>query len=101
VNAEPLEGGEATGPDEAIRVLLKRLGRPHASGGVVVERASVLAEGADFAKVMEWIVEHDGTPEAAPATATRHGLHGSRLHDSGGTAPRVPLRYVLPVAALA
>jgi hypothetical protein len=87
--------------DDAIRALLKRLARPHASGGVVVERASVLAEGADFAVVMEWIADHAGVPEAAAATSRRHGLHGSRLHDSGGTAPRVPLRYVLPASALA
>jgi hypothetical protein len=94
-------GGDSGSEEDAIRVLLKRLARPHRSGGLVVERASVLAEGADFAAVMAWIVDHDGTPEEAVATATRHGLHGSRLHDSGGTAPRVPLRYVLPAAALA
>jgi hypothetical protein len=86
---------------DAIRVLLKRLARPHASGGDVVERAAILAEGADFAEVMAWITAHAGVPEATLATAPRRGLHGSRLHDSGGTEPRTPLRYVLPAGALA
>ena len=34
-------------PDEAIRAVVTRLSRPHASGGAVIERAAILAEGAD------------------------------------------------------
>jgi hypothetical protein len=86
--------------DDAIRLLVKRLARPHASGGDVVERAALLAEGADFVEVMSWITAHKGAPEASVATASRHGLHGSRLHGSGGTAPRNPARYVLPAGVL-
>ena len=49
--------------DVEISALLTRLGRPHASGGVVIERAAILAAGADFPAVMDWITSHDGTPE--------------------------------------
>ncbi len=86
--------------DEAICALVTRLARPHASGGQVVERAAILAEGADFAAVMAWIAAHGGKPETAASSSPRRGLHGSRLHDSGGAEPRTALRVVLPAGAL-
>jgi hypothetical protein len=86
--------------DDAIRTLLTRLARPHPSGGEVVERAAILAEGTDSAAVMAWIAAHAGTPEATVASAPRHGLHGPRLNDSGGAEPRAPLRFVLPAGVL-
>jgi hypothetical protein len=87
--------------DDAIRALLTRLARPHASGGEVIERAAILAEGADFAAVMTWITAHAGVAEAQAATSPRHGLHGSRLSSSSGAELRTPLRFVLPAGALA
>ena len=85
--------------DEAICTLVTRLARPHASGGVVVERAAILAEGADFAAVMTWIGAHDGKPEAAVATGSPgRGLYGSRLTESAGS--KAPLRFVLPASAV-
>jgi hypothetical protein len=87
--------------DDTIRALVKRLARPHPSGGEVVERAAILAEGADFAAVMEWITAHAGIPETQVAKAPSHGLHGSRLSYGGGGASRPPLRFVLPAGALA
>jgi hypothetical protein len=87
--------------DEAeISASVARLARPHASGGVVIERAAILAEGANFAAVMEWISAHGGKPEMM-SPAPRRGLHGGRLNDSGGTgSPQTPLRFVLPAEAL-
>jgi hypothetical protein len=85
--------------DDAIRALVTRLARPHPSGGEVVERAAILAEGADFAAVMTWITAHAGTPEAVSA-APKRGLHGSRVNDGGEARPRTPLRFVLPAGAL-
>lgn len=85
--------------DLEINALLKRLSRPHPSGGVVIERAAILAAGADFSAVMDWIDAHAGTADrTVPATRNR-GLHGSRI---GGDAPadRVPARFVLPAGAL-
>ena len=86
--------------DDAIRALLTRLARPHPSGGDVVERAAILAEGADSLVIMAWITAHAGKPEARVPAAPRRGLHG-RLNDSGGAELRTPLRYVLPAGALA
>jgi hypothetical protein len=87
--------------DDAIRALLVRLARPHASGGEVIERAAILAEGADFAAVMEWITAHAGIAETQTAAPPRHGLHGTRLSNASGAEPRTPLRFVLPAGALA
>jgi hypothetical protein len=87
--------------DDAIRALVTRLARPHPSGGDVIERSVILAEGADSTEVIAWITAHAGTPEAMVAGAPRRGLHGSRLGDGGGAQPRTPRRYVLPAGALA
>jgi hypothetical protein len=86
--------------ETAIRTLLTRLARPHPSGGKVVERAAILAEGADFPEVMEWIVAHAGKPDTAVTAVKAQGLHGSRMGDSVATVDRKALRYVLPAEAL-
>jgi hypothetical protein len=85
--------------DDAIRALVRRLARPHPSGGDVIERAAILAEGADAALIVAWITAHAGKPEARVPAAPRRGLHG-RLSDGGGAEPGTPLRYVLPAGAL-
>ena len=76
------------------------LARADPSGGTVIERAAIVAAGADFEAVMTWIVAHGGKPEAMLETSTRHGLHGSRLHAGGGSEPRALSRFVLPTGAL-
>jgi hypothetical protein len=86
--------------DQAIRSLVTRLGRSHPSGGTVVERAAIVAEGADSRAVVTWIVDHGGTPEVAVPTSHRRGLHGALMHPGGGSEPRAPSRYVLPAGAL-
>jgi hypothetical protein len=86
--------------DLEIHALVTRLSRPHSSGGVVIERAAILAEGADFAAVMNWITEHDGTPDANVSAARSRGLHGSRMNGGDATSARPPLRFVLPSSAL-
>jgi hypothetical protein len=85
--------------DADIRALVKRLARPHGSGGAVIERAAILAEAADFTSVITWIVDHDGRPEARLASVSTHGLHGSRANEAGEDR-RPPLRYVLPAGTL-
>ena len=87
--------------DDAILALVTRLARPDGSGGDVIERAAILAEGPNFGAIMAWVVAHGGKPEAAAPTAPKGGLHGSRLMDGGEGTPRVPLRFVLPAGALA
>jgi hypothetical protein len=88
------------GRDAEIHALVKRLARPHPSGGDVVERAALLASG-DFAAAMAWIADHGGVAEAMASEAPRRGLHGPRLGLSGGAETRTPLRFVLPAGSLA
>jgi hypothetical protein len=92
----------AGGPDErAIRAVVARLGRPHPSGGTVIERAALLAEGADFDATIAWIVSHGGQPETSAAPAPQRGLHGSRSDGArGGAGSRTPRRFVVPPGAL-
>ena len=79
--------------EETIRALVKRLSRPHPSGGKVIERAAIMAEGADFRSVIRWIVAQGGKPEGTSATRGG-GLHGE-LRDHGGAAAEAR-RLVLP-----
>ena len=85
--------------EDAIRDLVKRLARPHPSGGTVIERAAIFAEGSDSEVVIAWIMDHAGQPEAEVATTRAGGLHGSRL-SGGGAGTGAPRRFVLPAGAL-
>jgi hypothetical protein len=85
--------------DEAICSVLRRLARPHPSGGDVLERAALLAEGEDFPAIMDWIADHHGIPEAGLAPPPSQGLHGSRTSGAGAAAAK-PTRYVLPAGIL-
>ena len=86
--------------DEEIRALLSRLARRHPSGGTVIERVAIVAEGPDSAEVVAWILDHKGAPEATTPTASKGGLHSPRLSEPIGTEARPPARYVLPAGAL-
>ncbi len=86
--------------DDAIVALVTRLARPHVSGGEVIERAAILAEGADFQAVIAWITDHDGKPEARVPTDSKRGLHGSRLNGPAREQSGPPLRFVLPAGTL-
>jgi len=86
--------------DDDIRRLVTRLARADPSGGTVIERAAILAEGTDVAAVMEWILAHGGKPQAAAESSARRGLHGPRLQTTGPSANRPPSRFVLPPGAL-
>jgi hypothetical protein len=69
-------------PDDGIRAIVTRLSRPHASGGDVIERAAIIAEGADANAIVDWIMAHAGQPEAAvPRAPTRV----STARDSAGS----------------
>jgi enterochelin esterase-like enzyme len=86
--------------DLEINALVTRLSRPHSSGGVVIERAAILAAGADSPAVIDWILAHSGTPDTTVTAARSRGLHGSRLNDGNAAATKKPLRFVLPVGTL-
>jgi hypothetical protein len=85
--------------DDAIRAVVTRLARRHPSGGTVVERAAILAEGADCTATVAWIIAHEGKPEVAIASTKSVGLHSARL-SSPATTGGQPVRYVLPAGAL-
>jgi hypothetical protein len=86
--------------DAAIEEIVTRLARPHRSGGTVIERVAILAEGADFDAVMRWILDRDGVAEAAASTPPQRGIHAMRYHDTEGDAPAAPARFILPPGAL-
>jgi hypothetical protein len=83
--------------DDEIRVLVRSLSRPHASGGAVIERAAIMAAGADSAAILAWIDAHDAEPEELAPAAAGGGLHGAR---AGARGPSAPRRYVLPAGVL-
>lgn len=86
--------------DDPLRTVITRLARPHASGGKVVDRAAILAEGAQSGALLAWITEHDGEPEALVAPPERGGLHSARLADGRAADTSAPRRYVLPPGVL-
>ena len=86
--------------DDEIRALLSRLSRRHPSGGTVIERAAIVAEGADSAQVEAWILDHAGEAEQTADASSSRGLHGPRITDPIRPGPRAPARYVLPAGAL-
>jgi hypothetical protein len=86
--------------DTEIRALLSRLGRPNAAGSIVVERATLLAEGADFPVIVDWIVAHAGEAETLTDSTARRGLHGPRLPGGDPARSRAAARFVLPADAL-
>ncbi len=77
--------------------LVRRLARPHASGGMVIERSVILAEGANSAAILTWISEHDGIADSTAPSTRSHGLHGSGANAPLQAAP--PRRFVLPASA--
>jgi hypothetical protein len=81
--------------DDAMRIRVKRIARPHGSGGWVIERAAILAGGAEFSGALAWIEAHGGISESPAAPRSLTGLHSLRA-----TEARAPLRFVLPAGAL-
>lgn len=81
--------------DEEIRAVVTRLARRHKSGGTVIERAAILAEGDASQPILDWILAHEGQPEALSPAVARGGLYGGRLAE-GSASGGPPRRYVLP-----
>lgn len=82
--------------EPTIHDVVVRLSRPRPGGGHVIERAAMLAEGAQFHQVEAWVLSHGGHGEVAPSRPIR-GLFAQRdTHQGAGS----PVRYVLPLGAL-
>ncbi len=87
---------DPTGDEAAIGARVRRLSRPHSSGGAVIERSVILAEGAGALAMLAWIEDHDGVGDTTATGVPKGGLHGARMtqaHD--GPAKR----FVLPADA--
>lgn len=86
--------------DEDIGALVARLSRPHPSGGRVIERAAIMAEGGNSAAILDWLAAGDWVPEEAMASSGHRGgsgLHGMRREAERGRAQAAaPRRYVSP-----
>jgi hypothetical protein len=91
---------DASDTAAAVRTIVARLARPDGDGGVVIERAAIVAEGRRSAEIEEWIVSHGGEPEAPLLAPPRPGLYGPRNESGSRFDARPPRRYVLPVTAL-
>jgi hypothetical protein len=92
---------EKTRDEDKIRDTVARLARRHPSGGQVIERAAILAEGTDSSSILAWVIAHEGQPEALPAAAAAGGLHGGRMTSSVvARNAATPQRYVLPPGQL-
>jgi hypothetical protein len=87
--------------DEDIRAVVERLSRPTRTGGRVIERAAILAEGPDSAAILDWLAASSWTPEEPQAPIGHRGgsgLHGARREsERGGARPQAPRRYFSPV----
>jgi hypothetical protein len=82
---------------DAIGTLVERLARPQASGGMVIERSVILAEGTESAAILKWISDHGGVADSTAAPSRSSGLHGSRT--TVGVETGLARRFVLPARA--
>ena len=78
---------------------MKRLARPHVSGGTVIERSVILAEGAATAAILSWISDHGGVADCTVAASRSSGLHGSRANAGAEQKAGAARRFVLPPRA--
>jgi hypothetical protein len=81
---------------DEISARVQRLARPHSSGGTVIERSVILAEG-DSAAILSWISAHDGVADSTAPPVRSTGLHG--LRESAGSQVSPARRFVLPAHA--
>lgn len=80
--------------EDELRLVVERLSRRDRSGGRVIERAALLAEGTRSTALIAWLGEHGWEPEAPAAASPRGGgIHGQREHRSASSG--APTRYVL------
>lgn len=86
---------------DAVGAVVRRLARPHASGGTVIERSVIIAEGASSAAILSWISDHNGVADSTTSAgaARSTGLHGSRITAAVGQEPGPARRFVLPADA--
>jgi hypothetical protein len=85
--------------NDAIGALVRRLARPHPSGGVVIERSVILAEGSRSKEILGWIAAHDGVADSTTVGRRKLGLHGAYVATDVGVQDVPARRFVLPARA--
>jgi hypothetical protein len=91
---------QASDAPDAVGAVVRRLARPHASGGTVIERSVIIAEGSGSAEILSWISAHDGVADSTAAGgAARTGLHGAQLSSAVRRDDAPARRFVLPPGA--
>jgi hypothetical protein len=86
---------------DAIGAVVRRLARPHASGGTVIERSVISAEGARAPAILSWISAHRGIADSTAGTGALRstGLHGARVGAAAARHGDPARRFVLPADA--
>jgi hypothetical protein len=84
---------------DAIAVLVKRLARPHPSGGTMIDRPVILAEGARSGAILAWIAEHGGAPDSTLPIPQGKGVHSRSPAAGAGRQAAQTRRYILPAHA--
>ena len=72
---------------------MTRLSRPHAFGRDVIERAAILAAGADATAIVDWIMAHAGAAGGPLPRPASRALHGARISDPLGADGGIPRLY--------
>jgi hypothetical protein len=77
--------------EQMVRELVTRLSRQDRRGASVIERAAILAEGADTESIVTWILDHGGrmTPSRRGDTSSRRACWADP--GSSGTTGSLPL----------
>jgi len=96
----PASSPDTRHSEGAVRDAVIRLSRPDGEGGVVIERAAILAEGTPAAAIEAWVISHGGEPEVPTFSASAPGLYGLRGERNPIGGARAPQRYVFPATAL-
>ena len=75
--------------DAEIRAIVERLARPAKSGGHTIERAAILAEGANCGEIEAWIVRNGGEPF----------VNRALIHDAVAYSASHPAAACTPIAS--
>ncbi len=86
---------QARDAEGSVRAVIARLARPDGEGGVVIERAAIIAEGEPAGAIEAWIVAHGGEPEvpADPYIAAWPPRSHGRNSRRPATAPLCTSRH--------
>jgi hypothetical protein len=89
-----------TTDEQMVRELVTRLSRQDRRGASVIERAAILAEGANTKSIVNWIPRPRGTTRGAGFCRRPRGACTVDAYRAGKHDNVAPRRYVLPPGVL-